>query len=135
MWDLTPDPGRLIGKEKNGCTNRSKFPDIQVPREVEGTKLQIPEVSKNSWGISVRGNRSKGVNGRKFKEQGSPRLLRRAPGVGLLLLDMKGEVNMREHQGRPQQVQNNISERSQFAYSVCIDIRAREPYIVETGNY
>lgn len=66
--------------------------------------------------------------------QGSPRLLRE-PGVRLLLLDMKGGVNVSEHQDRPQQVQNNISEHFQFAYSVCIDIRAREPYIVETGSY
>lgn len=55
--------------------------------------------------------------------------------MGLPLLDVKGGVNMREERGRPQHVQNNVSEHSQFAYSVCVDIRAREPYIVETGSY
>lgn len=55
--------------------------------------------------------------------------------MGLPLLDVKGGVNMREQRGRPQQVQNNVSEHSRFAYSVCVDIRAREPYIVETGSY
>lgn len=62
MSDLTLDPGRLVGKEKNACTNRYKLQDVQVPREVEGTKLQRPEVSTNSWGLSVRGSRSKGVD-------------------------------------------------------------------------
>lgn len=62
LSDLTLDPGRLVGKKQNTCTNRYKFQDIQVPREVEGTRLQRAGMSTNSWGISVRGSRSKGVD-------------------------------------------------------------------------
>lgn len=60
LSDLTLDPGRLVGKKKNTCTNRYKFQDIQVPREVEGTTLQRPEMSTDYWDISERGSRSEG---------------------------------------------------------------------------